>query len=382
MRSANPSPPLRAFTLIELLVTVAVMCLVAALLLTAVQAARETSRRVQCVHNLKQIGLALYLHHENLGVFPPGYSLENPQHDGFRPGWGWGFFVLPGLEQPGLYNAANLMLRMTDPQQHTVISTRLSAFLCPSSADNGAVSTGYLGFTVAGAEGLAPGQYVASGGHLDLRKWYRARSAKPDIREVGIGTGVFFVESRLGTRDILDGTSMTILVGERSRNVADSTWAGVPGFILPTCTQQAWQVHTCDSGMFLVLGRTGPSSDIIQGTLPGQGALNAKAAGADTFWSLHPGGGNFLFGDGSVRFIRETVNSAVFQARATRAGGDFISSERFRERRGQRGPALGTWLISTPQSGGDEVQARRIHRRRTDIWYPGVVAKEVRGHRS
>ena len=150
-------------------------------------------------------------------------------------------------------------------------------------------------------------EFVASAGWID--------SSRSPIQ----GTGLLYPNSRVSMADIGDGTGTTLMVGERSRNLADATWSGVfgsrsvPG---PLCTKRAWPVQSCVAMMFLLMGRSGPSSDIVSGSIPGGNPPNAPGAGADGFASLHPGGCQFLLGDGSVRFIKQTVAPPVFQALA------------------------------------------------------------------
>ena len=158
---------------------------------------------------------------------------------------------------------------------------------------------------------LSPGQYVASAGQLEVEEFPAQNN------------GVFYRNSRNGVRDIRDGTSTTLMAGERSRNVADATWVGVIPFSR-VCTNPKWPVQDCETANVMVLGHTGPSPDQRWVDVP-----NYKGAGADDFWSLHPGGCNFLFCDGSVRFIKETVNPKIFSFLSTRAGGEVISADQF-----------------------------------------------------
>jgi prepilin-type processing-associated H-X9-DG protein len=135
--------------------------------------------------------------------------------------------------------------------------------------------------------------------------------------------GVFYRNSRIGLRDILDGSSQTLMAGERSSNVANATWVGV----IPTaqsCTNPRWRNQECDTPGVLVLSHTGPN--INNGTIY---VPNSRFADAEDYWSLHPGGCNFLFGDGSVRFVKETVNPRVFSYLSTRAGGEVVSADQF-----------------------------------------------------
>ena len=119
------------------------------------------------------------------------------------------------------------------------------------------------------------------------------------------------------------GRSTTLMVGERSRNVADATWVGVIPYAR-VCTAPDWPEQDCETANVMVLSHTGPSPDQRWVDVP-----NHKGAGADDYWSLHPGGCNFLFCDGSVRFVKETVNPQVFSFLSTRAGGEVVSADQF-----------------------------------------------------
>jgi len=305
----------RGFTLIELLVVIVIIAVLIGLLLPAVQNAREAARRAQCTNNLRQLGIALHNYHGTLDVFPPGYvsAVRKPTDDypEFGPGWGWGSMILNQLEQASLYNAVNFSLQITDEGSGTARRTVLSTYLCPSSRPDGPVSLR------AGEKGpvtisdVAPGQYLASAGQWEIE----------DVP--GSNNGVFYRNSRVAIRDITDGTSQTLLLGERSRNVCDATWVGaIPSMVV--CTNPSWPVRDCATSNVMVMANTGPWEDETWVNVP-----NHKGAKADDFWSLHPGGCNFLIGDGSVRFIKETVNPTVFSSLATRAGSEVVGADQF-----------------------------------------------------
>ena len=314
MRLAT-SPRSRAFTLIELLVVIAIIAVLIALLLPAVQAAREAARRAGCANNLKQIGLAMHNYHSTHDTFPPGYlsqtqtaATDSPE---IGPGWGWGTLILSNLEQPALYNSVNFSLLVNAPASMTARSTRLNGYLCPSSVGNeGPITVKDSGGTVLVTD-LAAGQYVASAGQLEVDDF------------AATNNGVFYRNSRVGIRDILDGSSSTLMVGERSRNLADATWVGVvtDGRI---CTNPSWRNPDCEPTNVMVLAHTGPSPNHGWVDVP-----NFKGAGVDDFWSLHPGGANFLFCDGSVRFLKESINPRVFSALSSRAGGEVVGADQY-----------------------------------------------------
>jgi prepilin-type N-terminal cleavage/methylation domain-containing protein len=220
----------RAFTLIELLVVIAIIAVLIGLLLPAVQAAR----RLQCQNNLKQIGMAMHVYHDAWLRFPPAYlapyatSPNRPVTDfEIGSGWAWGTLILPCLEQKPVYDAANFDFSFgsadgTNPVgilglnvNRTVMRTSLSMFLCPSDGGGeGPIDLGG-GALVFGS----PGQYIASAGWMN--------SSEYQIN----GTGVLFPNSRVTIGDVSDGTSATMMIGERSRKLADAACPAYSGAI-------------------------------------------------------------------------------------------------------------------------------------------------------
>jgi len=324
----------RAFTLIELLVVIAIIAVLVGLLLPAVQAAREAARRLQCQNNLKQIGLALHGYHEAWQSFPPAYLAP---HTGLRnqpstdlelgSGWAWGTLILPYLEQKPVYDAANFDLGYGEvggplgllglSENRTVRKIALSSYLCPSGG--GGEQPLQLGYNSASVE-ASPGQYIASSGWMNT-------STSPIS-----GTGLLYPNSRVAVGDVRDGTSATLMIGERSRNVTDVAWSGSFGsHASPAtlCTKAGRPVASCVGLMFLLMGRTGPASDIQSGAVPDESSLNPQRVGADGFASLHPGGCQFLLGDGSVRFLKETLAPPILRALASRASGEVVGADQY-----------------------------------------------------
>jgi prepilin-type processing-associated H-X9-DG protein/prepilin-type N-terminal cleavage/methylation domain-containing protein len=301
-----------AFTLIELLVVITIIAVLIGLLLPAAQAAREAARRAQCSNHLKQIGLGMQSYHAAHNTFPPGYVtmvVNDPALPEVGPGWGWAAMLLNDIEQRPLYQGLNFNLQITDPGSFTARTTTLALFLCPSNVGNGPVVVRTRTGTVINSD-VAAGQYVASAGQLEPGEF-------PDSNN-----GVFYRNSRNGVREITDGTSTTLMAGERSRNVADASWVGaVPTWQL--CTNPRWPVQECGPPSTLLVSHTGNAE------LGGIYVPNSPSSMVDDFWSLHPGGCNFLFCDGSVRFIKQSVNPVVFSYLSTRAGGEVTGSDQF-----------------------------------------------------
>jgi prepilin-type processing-associated H-X9-DG protein len=225
--------------------------------------------------------------------------------------------VLNHLEQATLFDAINFSGQITDAASVTARRTSLAMYLCPSSPGSGPTSLKIGERGPVAISDLATGQYLACAGRGEI-------GVVP-----GSNDGVFYRNSRSPLRDPLDGASQTRLLGERSRNVCDANWVGdVPSLVV--CTNPNWSVRDCATSNVMVLANTGPWPDESWVNLP-----NHKAAKADDFWSLHPGGCNSLLGDGSVRFIKESVNPTVFSSPATRAGARSwarTSSDRVRDR--------------------------------------------------
>jgi prepilin-type N-terminal cleavage/methylation domain-containing protein/prepilin-type processing-associated H-X9-DG protein len=307
---------MHGFTLIELLVVIAVIGVLVALLLPAVQSARESARRAQCQNNLKQIGLAMHAYHATHGVFAPGYisgtETRNPNSPETGPGWGWGTMILNNLEQAPLYNSVNFSQPIIGPDSRTVRTALLAAYLCPSSPnDEGPVRLADASGRVL-VDDLSPGNYVGSAGQLTIEEFPSRNN------------GVFYRNSAVGLAQIRDGSSQTLMAGERSRNVADATWVGVVPYAR-VCTKPSWRVQECDTANVMILCHTGPSP----GDQSWVDTPNYRGAGPDDYWSLHPGGCNFLFCDGSTPFLKETIDPRVFSFLSTRAGGEVISADQF-----------------------------------------------------
>ena len=302
--------PRRAgFTLIELLVVIAIIGVLIGLLLPAVQAARDAARRVQCVNNLKQVGLALAVYEGTHRVLPPGY-VSRFKADGADtgPGWGWAAMILPQLEQAPVFSALNFSTAVESPDNLTGRLPTVNAFLCPADT----VRPSWTAWTRDSAGNqLQPICDVGPSNHV----------AMFGITEPGIeGEGLFFRDSAVALKDVIDGTSQTIAVGERSHKLGEATWTGVVTDAIlfpPPGDNDGIGRPRAENASGMVLGHAGerkgpgdPTSDVNQ------------------FHSLHAGRGvNFLFIDGHVAFLKSTMNYQTYLALATRAGGEVISGD-------------------------------------------------------
>jgi prepilin-type N-terminal cleavage/methylation domain-containing protein len=197
-----------AFTLIELLVVIAIIAILLGLLLPAVQKIREAAARTQCQNNLKQIGLAFHNYHSTYRCFPPGFASQAAARDGpsLGPGWGWGAYLLPYLEQNNVYRQINFSKDISDPANAQARLTSLPVFLCPSDSPAG------LTTTVRDGSGnpicdVAFGNYVGMAGVYEVSGYPDTSNGAP---------GVLLRNSKVRVTDIRDGSSNTLFVGERA----------------------------------------------------------------------------------------------------------------------------------------------------------------------
>jgi prepilin-type N-terminal cleavage/methylation domain-containing protein/prepilin-type processing-associated H-X9-DG protein len=272
----------RGFTLIELLVVIAIIAILIALLVAAVQKVRESASRVTCKNNLKQLGLALHSYHDSTKKLPPGYTM-NVNGAGLEtgPGWGWGAHILDHLDQSPLRAKINLSVDVGASVHAVPRTQRLAVFICPSDD--------YVGnFTPPGASvTLSHSAYVGVFGSNKIED------------DPGAGNGVFFRNSQVRLTQITDGTSNTLMVGERCTMRFTATWTGVFAGI--------------DEAQALVLGTADHPPNHFTGH-------------SEDFASRHTNGVNFLYGDGTVRTINDTINPALYQALATRCGNEAVSA--------------------------------------------------------
>ncbi len=370
----EPRAPRRGFTLIELLVVIAIIGVLVALLLPAVQAAREAARRTQCTNNLKQIGLAMHNYHDANGVFPmsttsaaagPGGACLN----GF---FSWHAGILPQIEQQVVFNAINFGVGMSDDCADTYLhyaatigashpnatasKTNINVFLCPSDSYKVAETMGTsrpASQNYSGNAGWTPDTTGPTEGGSRLGRHNGFIGLVNPVRRSEWHTGP------VNAAQITDGLSYTTAVAERL-NVRSTDPADAFGMLNETeatrsyCAGSSggrpkslgrWQTYcysvsfpdptwTVYQGKAWISGWAQAASTYLQ-VLPINGRSCHLYGGEDdannliTPSSRHPGGVNVLFGDGSVRFIKEKINMPVWWALGSRDGGEIISADVF-----------------------------------------------------
>jgi len=341
---SNPS----GFTLIELLVVISIIAVLIALLLPAVQSAREAGRRASCLNNLKQLGLAIVQYETQQRVFPLGGIVQGPSDagSGCNPGTvhgprGFGMFslILPYLEQRNVYSSINFQLCAAGKfgpvdgglSNYTALATTISGFVCPSDEPNAVATTDYASSKTS---------YMASGGTWNTM-FYRPG---PDCWQQEQGNGAFDMYTSYRVPQYSDGLSQTILVGETARFISD------PDPALNQWSRFDLIASSLGGGTLRPQGLLYEVPRLNAAIMPGDSSkfppktaypvttdykawlLNAaayKEFGQWGFRSRHPGGVHFLFGDGSVKFLKESINPTVLQSLGTRNGKEVVSADAY-----------------------------------------------------
>jgi prepilin-type N-terminal cleavage/methylation domain-containing protein/prepilin-type processing-associated H-X9-DG protein len=315
--------PRRGFTLVELLVVVAIIAVLIGLLLPAVQKVREASNRAKCQNNMKQIGLALHNYHDARRTLPPGLIANY--------GWGWGAHILPYIEQDTLYGQLNLntFMDVNQPSILALVRTVIPTYLCPSdvvdkSSQNqwsrsrvACRPTDNLSYPVVSPgipspyswyQDLSPYQRIAVSNYLGC-----AGSTERSCYGPTNTNGIFYEDSKTRLTEIVDGTTSTFMVMERSTfgfnqrsYYQGGHWAGVSS---PRSTCNDHYVQTA----------------VLMGCLATYGEINKSDARSSS--SLHPKGVNVLLADGAVRYVIDTIPTPTYLALASAIGGENIGGE-------------------------------------------------------
>ncbi len=313
----------RAFTLIELLVVIAIIAILIAILLPAVQQAREAARRSACNNNLKQVGLALHNYLESHKRFPPGYVAVSTTGSGANVGWGWGLKLLPWLEHEALYDslAPHFGTAVLADPNHSIrtnqLQVKVSPFRCPSDQDlNGATTwnevsdTGnpiYDTTSPLCTDPMNPATCPQSGtvGQNNQRTFAAKGSYVGMFGSTAVGTGAgngtFYANSGVRLDDIKDGTSQTMIAGERGQVVGQSTWVGVHYNESSLASGGAFGSQSSQAQPQLVLGT---ANITIQQPVGG----NPSA-----FGSVHRGGAHMLYADGHTKFVTAGIEVSLFR---------------------------------------------------------------------
>ncbi len=304
------------FTLIELLVVIAIIAILIGLLLPAVQKVREASARLQSQNNLKQIGLALHGYHDSNGLFPPGYRSGFPGQTvpatDAGPGWAWGTYILPHLEQDNLYRQLQLDRPCWDPANAPAVRNAPKVFQCPAAPNGGPTMTVKdSGGAVLAEFGIS--HFVANNGQDET--WVYDR---PDLSGLA-GIGPFYRNSKTRIAAVVDGLSNTAFVGEHT-TISDKTWVGVvPGAEVCPNDPFRYPFTACDAAATLVLCHSGPAAT-EPGVVHPPSFPTCHVCQMYAPWQ----GGNVLLGDGSVRFVPTSVNLNTWAALSSIHGGEVV----------------------------------------------------------
>jgi len=305
------------FTLVEILVVVATIGILVALMLPAIQQARESARKSQCANNLKQIGLGMHAYLGTHKAFPPGYeSKVRPDHDDGGPGWAWGAMIMPFIEEASLQeqiNFSDFTVSLRSDATASVRLTTLPLFACPSDEMfEPIIDIPSKSSTIILCK-MAAANYVGSAGTI--------RPTCKYCRDVF--DGVFGRNRAIKPKELLDGLSKTLAVGERAShwsrpaiwgvlpnskildNQQPGLYAAGPAYVLGTTFHEGFNIET--------------SKEMGHGT---------EGTFAESFGSRHPGGAFFMFCDAGVRFVWDDADPAIMNALSTRDGNPHSGIER------------------------------------------------------
>jgi prepilin-type N-terminal cleavage/methylation domain-containing protein/prepilin-type processing-associated H-X9-DG protein len=342
----------RGFTLIELLVVIAIIAVLIGLLLPAVQAAREAARRAQCVNNLKQVGLAVHNYIDGNGTMPIGAFWMQPASLGFQWRHAYSHYIglLPFLEQGPIYNAFNFTQNIFDAANSTVCVVAIQTLWCPSDPKvmQQSFGLGYLPYNL-------PFRNSSYGGNIGSLLWYpnaRVGNATGMVpfdsnynAIVAQTNGIFYYQSNTKLADITDGTSNTIMSGERA-------FGKLPlAFI--NCYMW-WPSGTLSDSLNCAMWPINPQNKVGDISNPDQVGFSAFVT---SFSSFHPGGANMGFCDGSVHFIKDTINTWQINPATGLPPGVTLPNPAISLYTIAPGTPWGVWQALASRNGGEVISA-------------------------
>ncbi|MHC5541086.1 DUF1559 family PulG-like putative transporter [Singulisphaera rosea] len=337
----------RGFTLIELLVVIAIIAVLIALLLPAVQAAREAARRIQCVNNMKQLGLAMANYHDISNNFPPGRIWAPSKTQAFPTilagvqNTPWFVLMLPQFEQQNLFNTFNFALGSEGPNaplplgyyaNSTVSGVKVSVFQCPSDAENKfQIPTSYVGGLLSNVI-MTKGNYAVSWGNTN---WGQGQTSQ-SVLSVPYLQSAFGHKGTINIASVTDGTSSTVFMAEVLQgglnDIRGTMWSSIGGgsSFMTRFTPNGTTDYLGINNGFDQLSQTIFCTNDPVHQLP---CAATTANGNNTAFSgsrsRHAGGINTLNGDGSVHFIKNTISAPIWVGLNTIAGSEVLSADSY-----------------------------------------------------
>ena len=293
-------PKPKGFTLVELLVVIAIIGILIGMLLPAVQAVREAARRTDCSNKMRQLGLAIHNFEGSFSQLPDGWLISDPGDPLSSSGWGWSAVILPFLEETNLSGRINFELPIDDPTQVELAANVIDGFLCPSDPFPSSLAFDPIENPVGQGSGTSgppqeTGEQIAVARSNYSGVFGNIEQTPDPLR----GNGVFFGDSSTRFRDIHDGLSNTMLIGERRNDLGTVSWVGV------------------------VSDTSEPFARIVAAT---DNPPNFNEVDFENFRSYHPGGINAVLADGSLHFVTDSIDATVFRGMGTIAGSELFNA--------------------------------------------------------